>query len=126
MSEEVKVEQEENKEKEQNCKYIVLIVFAVLSLLFSITSLTISVVNMKGGIGEGKPVVVSKQYDKGQSMDKALETKKPIVAFFYADWCGFCQRFAPTFHKISKDSKIKSNVAIAYINCDAPEYRKYV
>lgn len=129
MSEEAQnTEQIENKEEaiksEQTCKFNVLVILVVLSLLFSITSLTLSIINSKGGME--KQVVVSKQYDKGQSLDKALETKKPIIAFFYADWCGFCQRFAPTFHKIARDSKIKSKFAIAYINCDAPENSKHV
>ena len=49
-----------------------------------------------------------------------------MLVFFYVDWCGFCQKFAPTFHKITKDSEIKSNFAIAYVNCDAPENAKFV
>ena len=129
MSEETaKTQEMENQaKKEQNCKFNTIVVLLILSLLFSITSLTLSVLNMKGiKIGEAKPVVISQKYDKGQSLDKALETKKPMLVFFYVDWCGFCQKFAPTFHKITKDSEIKSNFAIAYVNCDAPENAKFV
>lgn len=127
MSEEVNT-QTENKEKiEQNRRFTVIVVLLVLALLFSITSLGLSIFNLKGGkLGEGNGIVVSQQYDKGQSLDKAIETKKPMLVLFYADWCGFCQKFAPTFHKVAKDAKIKSNFAIAYVNCDAPENQKFV
>ena len=46
------------------------------------------------------------------------ETKKPTIVFFYTDWCGFCQRFAPTYHKIAKSKEIKKNFAVAYVNCE--------
>ena len=70
--------------------------------------------------------MISKKYDKGQSLQKAYKKQKPVIVFFYADWCGFCQRFAPTFYKITKDKKIKKNFAIAYVNCDKPENREYM
>lgn len=116
---------------EKKCKSTVLTVLVFVSLIFSIISLGLSTYLMvAGGSSEGgaqgKKVVISKQYDKGQSMDKALATKKPIIAFFYTDWCGFCQRFVPTFAKIAKDPQIKKNFAIAYINCEKEENSKYV
>ncbi len=70
---------------------------------------------------QSKPVVISKQYDKGQNMEKALKTEKPVIVWFYTDWCGFCQRFAPTFGAITKDRKIKKNFAVAYVNAEYPE-----
>ena len=88
-----------------------------VALILSIASLATSIYTLSKTPIE-KKVVISTQYDKGKSMDKALETKKPIIAFFYTDWCGFCQRFAPTFHKISKNKEIKKHFAIAYINCE--------
>ena len=55
MSEEAQnTEQIENKEEaiksEQTCKFNVLVILVVLSLLFSITSLTLSIINSKGGV----------------------------------------------------------------------------
>ena len=88
-----------------------------VALILSIASLATSIYTLSQTPIE-KKVVISTQYDKGKSRDKALETKKPIIAFFYTDWCGFCQRFAPTFHKISKNKEIKKHFAIAYINCE--------
>ena len=122
-------EQLQNEAKiDKACKYTMFIVLTIISLLLSISSLTLSVLTAKGGInlGEKKPVVISKQYDKGRSLDKALATKKPMIVFFYTDWCGFCQRFVPTFDKVTKDSKIKKNFAIAYVNCEDPKNRTYM
>ena len=96
-----------------------LAVLVLVSLLLSVLSLTASVYTlMNGHIGAEKKVVISKQYDKGQSLEKALETKKPVIVFFYTDWCGFCQRFVPTYYKVSKSKDIKKNFAIAYVNCE--------
>lgn len=64
---------------------------------------------------------ITKKYAKNRTLEKAQKTGKPIVVFFYADWCGYCKRFAPTFDKITKNSQIKSNMSIAYVNCEAPE-----
>lgn len=122
MSIEEKIDAEEKVNK--NCKVTMCVVISVISLIFSITALTLSIVAAQGGLAKlmaPKPVVISQQYDKGRSLDKAIETKKPILVFFYTDWCGFCQKFAPTFDKITKDAKIKANFAIAYVNCEDRE-----
>ena len=68
-----------------------------------------------------EPVKISKQYDKGQNMEKALKTKKPMIVWFYTDWCGYCQRFAPTFGKVTKNRSIKKNFAVAYVNAEYAE-----
>ncbi len=98
---------------------------AIAAFILSIAALTLSVLSYTGhGLatgGEGKKVVISKQYDKGRSLAKAKETKKPIIVFFYTDWCGFCQRFAPIFHKITKKPAIKKNFAVAFVNCEKEE-----
>lgn len=123
-------EEAQNEEKvNQRCKFTLVILLSIVSLLFSITALTLSVVTMKGGINlakEEKKVVISKQYDKGKSLDKAIATKKPILVFFYTDWCGFCQRFVPTYDKITKDKQIKENFAVAYVNCEDSANAKHV
>ncbi len=127
--------QQENQvevKSEKSCKKACLYLLVGISLLFSTIALGLSIYNTVAGNvggasgGEGKKVVISKQYDKGQSMDKAIAKNKPIIAFFYTDWCGFCQRFAPTFAKIAKDPQIKKNFAIAYVNCEQEENGKYV
>lgn len=101
----------------------------IVSLLISFAALTLSVLhitNVIGVGGEGKKVVISKQYDKGQSLEKAIATKKPMVIFFYTDWCGYCQKFAPTFAKVVKDKAVKKNFAVAYVNCEKPENAKHM
>lgn len=119
MSEETQNQEQEKKD----CKCKLFAVLTIISLIFSIAALTTSIYALNGGIGEGsgKKVVISKQYDKGKSYAKALETNKPIIAFFYTDWCGFCQRFVKTFYKVSKDKRIKKTFAIAYVNCEKDE-----
>lgn len=114
---------EENR-NEQVCSCKKLAILVVLSLLISIASLVTSIFAMSNGGGTQKKVVISTQYDKGKSIEKAKETKKPMIVFFYTDWCGYCQRFAPTYHKLSKDKEIKKNFAIAYVNCEKEENHK--
>ncbi|MBQ8211693.1 MAG: thioredoxin fold domain-containing protein, partial [Treponema sp.] len=116
---------EEIKEKSCCCKKA--IVLALCSLILSIGAFGLTLYNLLGGQipvaqgNAGKKVVISTQYDKGQTYAKAQETKKPMVVFFYTDWCGFCQRFAPTFHKIVKSKEIKKDFGIAYVNCEKQE-----
>ena len=122
---------EQNNTQEKKCNKKTGIVLIILSLLMSFSALGLSIYNTvalhNGGIqtNDGK-VLISKKYDKGQSLAKAYKKQKPVVVFFYADWCGFCQRFAPTFHKVTKDKEIKKKFAVAYVNCDKPENRDYM
>ena len=67
-----------------------------------------------------RPIVISRDYDKGQSMEKAIKKNKPVIALFYTDWCGYCQKFVPVFKEITNDKEIKKNFAIAYINAEDP------
>lgn len=123
--------EEQTPKKKGHCTVVAIVAF--LALIFSIASLVMSALTLHiGGLGlnnggdqEIPKIVISKQYDKGQSLKKAFATGKPVLAFFYADWCGYCQRFAPLYDKISK-SDLKKDVAFAYINCEAPENIEYV
>ncbi len=100
------------------------LVISIIALLLSLLSLGgLTYLLTQGGVGEGgqKKVVISKQYDKGQSLQKALDTKKPVVVFFYTDWCHFCQNFVKTYAKIAKSKDVKKDFAVAYVNCEKPE-----
>ena len=110
-------------ENKQNCNKR-LSVLASIALLLSLVSTGLSgftLYKLNTDYASNKPVVISKQYDKGQNMEKALKTEKPVIVWFYTDWCGFCQRFAPTFGDIIKDKQIKKHFAVALINADKPE-----
>ena len=124
-------EQINNVQEEKKCNKKLGIALIVLSLLISFIALGLSIYNtitLNSSVAQinGGRVLISKKYDKGQSLAKAYKKQKPIVVFFYADWCGYCQRFAPTFYKVTKDKEIKKKFAVAYVNCDKPENREYM
>ena len=138
MSEEQNVQTEEKK-----CKSSLILPLLVVTMVCSLATFILMLVGIISGgnialpkAGDSAPapkaqhedngpeVVISKQYDRGRSLAKARATKKPIVVFFYTDWCGFCQRFAPTFDKITKDREIKNKFAIAFVNCEKEENQK--
>lgn len=75
---------------------------------------------------QNRPIVISRDYDKGQSMEKALQTKKPVIVWFYTDWCRYCQKLAPTFKKLTKDRQIKKEYSVAYVNAEDPRNKEYV
>jgi len=75
---------------------------------------------------KNRPVVISRDYDKGQSMEKALKENKPMIVWFYTDWCRYCQKLAPSFKKVTKDKEIKKAFAIAYVNAEDPVNKEYV
>ena len=115
--------------KKETCCCKKAVVLSICSLVLSLGAFGLTAFNSFGGQlpsagAPAKKVVISTQYDKGQTYAKAQETKKPMVVFFYTDWCGFCQRFAPTFHKIVKSKEIKKNFGIAYVNCEKTENQK--
>ncbi len=102
--------------------FILLIATLILTLV-NTCLLTYLAIGGQVDFFKPRPVVISKDYDKGQSMEKALATGKPMIVWFYTDWCRFCQKFAPTFKKLTSKKEIKEKYAVAYVNAEAPENR---
>ncbi len=70
---------------------------------------------------------ISQKYAKKSiSLEKAISKRKPVAVLFFADWCGFCKRFAPTYAELSKDKDLKKKYTFVYINSENPENRKYM
>lgn len=61
-------------------------------------------------------------YKIGMSFQSALNSQRPMVALFYADWCGYCKRFMPTFNTLSYKYGAKYNFVM--VNVDGSEYNK--
>ena len=111
------------------CKCVITLltfVFALTSMVYSIMvnhkmNILFKAANIETSAPKNDPGLISEKYDKGQSFAKAQEKNKPILVFFYANWCGYCQRFAPIYDKLSKDKEIKDALAVAYVNCEDEE-----
>lgn len=133
--------QENQPEKKSKCKCAKskLVVYILLSLILILTLFSVyfsyTTNKMLNDIISGNQAgaahaasasnnSITKKYAKDNTLAKALKAEKPVVAFFYTDWCGYCQRFAPVFYKITKN--IKSNISVAYINCEFSENAKFI
>lgn len=75
---------------------------------------------------KNRPIIISKELDRGQTYALAKETGKPVIVWFYTDWCGYCQKFAPTFKKLSKDKELTEKFAIAFVNAENPSNEEIV
>ena len=110
--------------EEKKCYKKWLVGGVIASLVFSIVSFGLSLFTILGingnipSISLGADLPISKKYDRGRNFKKALKKNKPVVLWFYTDWCGYCQKFAPTFDEVTKDKAVKKNFAIAFVNCD--------
>lgn len=61
---------------------------------------------------------ISSIYKKLPSFEENLKKDKPVIVFFYTDWCGYCQRFQPIFDKVIKNDKIKEKFNFSAVNCE--------
>lgn len=84
---------EENKEKK--CHKKMLIAGVIVSLVLSIAAMGLSLVTFLGANGYipslsmGSDLPISKKYDRGRSLDKAMKKDKPVIIWFYVD-CPYC------------------------------------
>ena len=60
----------------------------------------------------------------GVSYTMALSQDKPMLLYFYVDWCSYCQKFKPKLKLI--DAIYKNAYSIVLINCDDPLNKKLV
>jgi len=53
-----------------------------------------------------------------QFESEVINSDKPVLVGFYADWCGPCQEFAPVFESVSKKAgKLVKSVKINVDDC---------
>ncbi|MDD4832507.1 MAG: thioredoxin [Clostridia bacterium] len=58
-----------------------------------------------------KPVVITNEnFDK-----EVMQSEKPVLIDFYADWCGPCKMLAPIVEKIAEE---REDVKICKVNVD--------
>ncbi len=70
------------------------------------------------------PAKKPSDYKIGMDYKKAIESKKPMLILFYADWCGFCIRFMPIYERLYKAHKHDFN--FVKINVEDEKYADVV
>ncbi len=69
---------------------------------------------------EEVPTKKPSEYKIGVPYEKAMSGTKPVIALFYADWCGYCIRFMPTYEKLSKI--YKNDYEFTKVNVEDEKY----
>ena len=64
------------------------------------------------------------EYKIGVDYNRAMKSKNPFIALFFADWCGYCVRFMPKYQKIA--DKYKSDYNFVMINVDDPDNKEII
>ncbi len=57
-------------------------------------------------------------YKIGITYEEAIQSRKPMLALFYVDWCGYCLKFMPKYKTISNIYKDQYNVVM--LNAEDP------
>lgn len=73
---------------------------------------------------EEAPTKKPSEYKIGVPYEKAMSGNKPVIALFYADWCGYCIRFMPTYEKLSKI--YKKDYEFTKVNVEDKKYLNVV
>jgi thioredoxin len=58
----------------------------------------------KASGSKGNPIAVRSQVE----FERYLDEGKPVIVDFWAEWCGPCKAFAPTFEKVGKEMEGKA------------------
>lgn len=59
-------------------------------------------------------------------LQNILKTHKVTIIDVYADWCGPCNRFSPTFTSISNDFKSIEKVAFLKLDIENIDFQEYL
>lgn len=111
---------------EKVLKLVLLVLILICSLISAVCSYNTNMILSGGTAKVAAKKSITAAYAKNQTIDKAIKSEKPTIVLFYADWCGFCKKFAPTFNDIVKTRKFKSKLAVAYVNGNDPDNQKYM
>lgn len=69
-------------------------------------------------------IVLSVLYltDNKEKFSVVPEDNRSVVMFFYADWCGYCKRFAPEFESVKShiEQNLNDRVRVQSVNCSNP------
>ena len=57
-------------------------------------------------------------YNTGITYEQAMKSNKPMMVLFYADWCGYCKRFAGLLPDIVNEFSNDMNILL--VNCEDP------
>lgn len=81
----------------------------IIGVVILVTVLMASVVSYAVSTGMMSEKKAPSDYKVGVSYDVAMKGDKPVVALFYADWCGYCLKFMPRFKTLESLYKNKYN-----------------